>query len=66
MVFDIFIMICILLNILSMALNYEASSQHYNSILEGINYVFTTIFFLESSLKIIALGLKGYWVSGWN
>ena len=49
-----------------MALNYEASSQNYNSILDGINYFFTTIFFLESSLKIIALGFKGYWVSGWN
>ena len=49
-----------------MALNYEASSQSYNSILDGINYFFTTIFFLESSLKIIALGFKGYWVSGWN
>lgn len=49
-----------------MGLNYEGSSDYYNSVLEGINYFFTSIFFLESLLKIIALGFKGYWVSGWN
>ena len=59
-------MICILLNILSMALTFENQSASYTTILEGVNYFFTTVFFLESSLKIVAMGFKAFWMSGWN
>jgi len=59
-------MICILLNILSMALTFENQSASYGTILEGVNYFFTTVFFMESSLKIMAMGFKAFWMSGWN
>ena len=59
-------MTCILLNILSMALTFENQSASYTTMLEGVNYFFTTVFFLESSLKIVAMGFKAFWISGWN
>jgi len=59
-------MICILLNILSMALTFENQSASYSTILDGVNYFFTTVFFIESSLKIVAMGFKAFWMSGWN
>ena len=59
-------MVCILLNILSMALSFEGQTKEYETVLEGINYFFTTIFCLEAILKIIAMGIKAYWMSGWN
>lgn len=59
-------MICILLNIVSMALSFENQTDSYTTILEGINYFFTSVFFMESSLKIISMGFKAYWMSGWN
>lgn len=59
-------MICIILNIICMALSYETSPPEYPSILEGINYFFTSIFIIESILKITSVGIKGYWISSWN
>lgn len=64
--FEAFIMICIVLNIATMAMAYEGSKPLYDNTLEDINYGFTSVFILESLLKMIALGLKGFWVSGWN
>ena len=64
--FEAFIMVCIVLNITIMAMAYEGSKPLYDNTLENINYGFTSVFILESLLKIIALGFKGFWVSGWN
>lgn len=64
--FDVFIIVCILLNIQTMGLFYEGSSLEYQNNLEQINYFFTVIFFLEAALKISSLSLKGYLLSGWN
>ena len=49
-----------------MALTFENQSASYGTILEGVNYFFTTVFFMESSLKIMAMGFKAFWMSGWN
>ena len=59
-------MLCIILNILTMAMAYEGSKPLYNKILEGINYFFTSVFILETILKLIAFGFTGFWSSGWN
>jgi hypothetical protein len=49
-----FIMGCIILNIFSMAANFEGQSEYYTQILEKINYFFTGAFALEFSIKLIA------------
>jgi hypothetical protein len=66
MLFDPFIMICIILNIITMALTYEGSKPEYDLILSNINYFFTAVFILEFLLKLIGLGRRAYWYSPWN
>ena len=63
---DNFIMGCILLNLVSMAMNFENSSNQYNQALTIVNYIFTGIFIAECLLKLCAYGLEGYFHSGWN
>ena len=63
--FEIIIMVCIILNILSMAMVYESMSDSYSSMLNQINLVFTLIFIVEFVLKIIALDFQYFKVS-WN
>lgn len=57
--FDASIMICIILNILTMAMAYEGSTAKYDTILEGINLFFTSVFILETILKLTAFGFRG-------
>lgn len=74
--FEAFIMFCIVSNVLIMALSYEGSSVEYQMVLENINLAFTSIFIMETILKIISYGLsgkckifiyiKGFWLNGWN
>ena len=54
------------MNIIVMALSYEGMTTQYERILSYVNLVFTAIFIMEAVLKIIGLGLSGYWFSGWN
>jgi hypothetical protein len=63
---DNFIMGCILLNLVSMAMNFENSSNEYNQALTIVNYIFTGIFIAECLLKLCAYGFEGYFHSGWN
>lgn len=55
-----------MMNIIVMALSYEGMTTQYERILSYVNLVFTAIFIMEAVLKIIGLGLSGYWFSGWN
>jgi hypothetical protein len=76
--FETFIMICIILNVVVMAMSYEGSTNEYNSALENINLGFTSVFIFETIIKIISKGVKGiivfqffdcflgFWASGWN
>lgn len=64
--FDIFIILCIILNSLTMAMNYEGSSKKYQEVLENLNYAFTTIFVVECFSKILVYGFKKYIKDGWN
>jgi hypothetical protein len=52
--FSNFIMLCIILNIISMAAIYEGQSEGYTDIMEKINYFFTGAFALEFLIKLIA------------
>jgi len=63
--FDIFIMATIIANIVQMAVSYQGQPMWYTQILEGINYIFTVIFLVEATLKIIAYGWS-YFGTGWN
>ena len=59
-------MFCIVVNIICMGMSYETSQNSYQSAFEAINYFFTCVFIVESGLKILSVGIKGYWISGWN
>jgi len=43
-----------------MALSYDTSPSSYDSVLSGISLGFTCIFTLESAIKIISYGARGY------
>jgi hypothetical protein len=64
--FDLFIMLCIVLNILTMAILYEGSTDAYNNTLETINLGFTSVFIFELIIKLISTGPVGFWINSWN
>lgn len=63
---DNFIISIILMNLLTMAVDYQGSSPTFTGYLDILNLVFTSIFILECALKIIANGFSGYFYHGWN
>ena len=63
--FQVFIMICIVLNMVQMGLTYEGESATYTLTLLYVNYVFTAIFILEAILMLSAMGLT-YFKDSWN
>ncbi|CAB1457734.1 unnamed protein product [Pleuronectes platessa] len=60
------IMIAILINTLSMGIEYHEQPQELTDILEISNMVFTSLFSLEMLLKLMALGLFGYVKNPYN
>jgi hypothetical protein len=63
--FDIFIMACIVLNMVQMGLTFEGESTTYTNALQIINYFFTAIFIIEAIMKLTAFGIS-YFQSSWN
>ena len=63
---DNFIMICIVLNLISMAMAFDLSDATYDLALTYVNYIFTGIFIVECIIKLSAYGPIGYFHSGWN
>jgi len=63
--FDIFIMIVILLNMMTMAIEHYEQSQELEDVLFIINQIFITIFTFECAMKIIALR-QYYFREPWN
>lgn len=53
-------MICIIANIIIMAMTYDNMSASYETTLDTISTVFSFIFLFEAIVKIIALGAKNY------
>jgi hypothetical protein len=64
--FDNFIMFVIVLNMITMAINYEGSPALFNEILDMLNLAFTAIFITECCIKLTTKGMKGYFYYGWN
>ncbi len=64
--FEMFILICILVNIIQMAIQYEDASEEYTNTLENINTAFTAVFLTESIIKLIGFGPRAYFYQGWN
>ena len=64
-VFEVFIMACIFLNMLQMAMLYEDASSEYRFGLDIVNYIFTGVFIVEASLKLTAYGIA-YYKNSWN
>ncbi|KAK7929578.1 hypothetical protein WMY93_005973 [Mugilogobius chulae] len=60
------IMIAILINTLSMGIEYHEQPQELTDVLEISNMVFTSLFSLEMLLKLLALGLFGYIKNPYN
>ncbi|XP_048470348.1 sodium channel protein type 4 subunit alpha-like [Rhincodon typus] len=63
--FDIFIMILICLNMVTMMVETDDQSEEKNNILYWINLVFIVVFTSECVLKIVALRYY-YFTIGWN
>lgn len=55
-----------MLNILTMAMSFEEMPSKYEKGLSYVNIFFTSVFIMEAVLKILGLGLTGYWFNGWN
>ena len=63
--FEFVIMTFIILNIATMAMNYEFMSIGYIDLLSNINLGFTAVFAIEFVLKLIALDFQ-YFTTSWN
>ena len=63
--FDIGVMIVILLNMMTMAIEHYQEPQELSDILHYINIIFVTIFTFECSMKLIALRWY-YFKQLWN
>ncbi|XP_068207434.1 sodium channel protein 60E-like [Palaemon carinicauda] len=64
-VFDLFIMLCIIMNTVFLAIEHHGMSDTLNKILEVGNRVFTAVFTLECIMKIMALS-KEFFTNKWN
>jgi len=63
--FDIFIMVLICLNMVTMMVETDEQSQEKEMILYWVNLVFIIVFTTECTLKMIALR-QHYFAVGWN
>ena len=63
--FAIFVMTCIVLNSVVLAIPYLGMSSQFSDILNSIVIAFTVVYNIEAAIKIIGLG-KHYFYSKWN
>lgn len=61
-----FVMVCIVINMLVLSIDYYTASADYKQSLVIINLIFTGVFLLEAVLKLIGLGPKAYFNQKWN
>ncbi|CAK9290832.1 unnamed protein product [Gordionus sp. m RMFG-2023] len=64
--FDLAIAAVIGLNVVSMALEFYNMPLELIYALKIFNYFFTAVFIIESTMKLIALGVKSYMSDRWN
>ena len=63
--FENFVLVCILLNTVAMALLWFDQPKDMPKFMENINYFFICVFTAEAVIKIVALG-KVYFYDSWN
>ncbi|XP_061840237.1 voltage-dependent P/Q-type calcium channel subunit alpha-1A-like isoform X2 [Nerophis lumbriciformis] len=64
--FEYSIMALIALNTIVLMMKFDGASETYDNVLKNLNIVFTTFFFMESILKLIAFGPLNYFKDPWN
>ena len=64
--FELFILICIILNFIVVCLDFYRAPANLEQGLEYVHFVLSCIFLVEMVLKIIGLGLRDYFKSKWN
>lgn len=64
--FEPFILGCICLNGLTMAMIFYGEPTWYTNMIEAIDYLMVFIFSLELLLKVAAIGPHYYWSDSWN
>ncbi|CAF3425077.1 unnamed protein product [Rotaria socialis] len=64
--FDLIIAAVIGLNVVTMSLEFYLMPRVFDSALDYCNYVFTSVFIVESISKIVALGPLRYFKDKWN
>jgi len=64
--FDMFIMSCILLNVVVMSLNHVDETELWDTSLTWANNMFTMVFTMEAVFKLIALFPRQYFRDNWN
>uniref|UniRef100_A0A8C9YJ72 Voltage-dependent P/Q-type calcium channel subunit alpha-1A n=1 Tax=Sander lucioperca TaxID=283035 RepID=A0A8C9YJ72_SANLU len=64
--FEYSIMALIALNTIVLMMKFHGASEAYNVVLKNLNIVFTTFFFMESVLKVIAFGPLNFFRDAWN
>lgn len=65
-VFNGSITLCIILNTVVLALDRYPITKSETFLLEMLNLVFSLIFFLEMIIKLIGLGIRGYFKDAFN
>ncbi|XP_056135694.1 calcium channel, voltage-dependent, P/Q type, alpha 1A subunit, b [Lampris incognitus] len=64
--FEYSIMALIALNTIVLMMKFDGASETYDNVLKNLNIVFTTFFFMESILKVIAFGPLNFFRDAWN
>ena len=64
--FELSLMLCIALNMVSLSCPYYGMGTDYSNALEIVNLLFTCIFLFEAMIKLFAFGCKSYFSQTWN
>jgi hypothetical protein len=64
--FDLFIMLIIVLNTITLCMDYVGESKEYANALDVANIVFVSIFTIECACKLLGLRPKFYFTQPWN
>jgi hypothetical protein len=64
--FDPFILFLIIVNVITMSLNFYQADKNYIDNLTNINLVLTWVFIIECAMKLTTYGPRAYFHDGWN
>ncbi|KAF4070507.1 hypothetical protein AMELA_G00286230 [Ameiurus melas] len=64
--FEYIMFVLILLNTLTLAVQHYEQSKRFNSVMDILNMIFTTLFTIEMIIKLLALRPYHYFIDAWN